>query len=647
MSFSFKRSLCSCVFLLAFAAQAFSQTPVSTAFTYQGQLKSGGSPANGNFNMAFNLFDAPTVGNQIGPTMTLPTVAVANGLFTVQLDFGVNAYTANQARWLEIAINGTTLLPRQPLTPTPFALNTRGLSVDAAGNVGIGTSSPAQQLQIGNYGSFSDQYLSIKSVGGNQFRTGIKFRHFDDTVGFTIEDDETSPINGLNIIRYPYLGTPSSSMYINHFSGNVGLGTTAPSATLHVVGNGNYPHARIAARDDSSTPYGVFFSLDATPTTGGKDWWLFSTGASAGEGPGKLVFENISDQVQAMVIAPNGYVGIGTAAPQCRLDVKGKTYVDPNSFGGAPTISLAVGDTDTGLNSSGDGNLDIYSNNVNAMSIRGGTVGIGTTSPVSTLSVAGDVDISGSRFHVGTNGKVGIGTQTPGYPLDVVSLSSGHAVRGTVQTGGDGDAGIYGISHANNGNGLIGECSTGSLAFAIWGKSTTGFAGYFDGNVRVNGTLSKSAGSFKIDHPLDPDNKYLSHSFVESPDMKNIYDGIATLDAVGQAVVELPDWFSALNKDFRYQLTAIGSPGPNLFISQEVTNNHFIIAGGRQGMKVSWQVTGIRHDAYADAHRIPVEEDKSASERGHYLHPDLFGKPPELSVSKHPPANATAHAAAQ
>ena len=138
--------------------------------------------------------------------------------------------------------------------------------------------------------------------------------------------------------------------------------------------------------------------------------------------------------------------------------------------------------------------------------------------------------------------------------------------------------------------------------------------------------MYKNAGAFRIDHPLDPANKFLNHSFVESPDMKNIYDGVAMLDAAGQAVVELPAWFEALNKDFRYQLTAIGAPAPGLYIAKEIQDNRFSIAGGAPGMKVSWQVTGIRHDPYAEANRIAVEEDKPADARGAYLFPAGYGK---------------------
>jgi hypothetical protein len=150
--------------------------------------------------------------------------------------------------------------------------------------------------------------------------------------------------------------------------------------------------------------------------------------------------------------------------------------------------------------------------------------------------------------------------------------------------------------------------------------------------VRVTGTLSKGAGSFKIDHPLDPENMYLYHSFVESPDMMNVYNGNVTLDAKGEAVVTLPDWFQALNKDFRYQLTAIGAPGPNLYVAEKVKGNRFRIAGGTPGMEVSWQVTGIRHDPYAEKNRIPVEEAKTGADKGRYLHPTEWGKPDSLGV---------------
>jgi hypothetical protein len=145
-----------------------------------------------------------------------------------------------------------------------------------------------------------------------------------------------------------------------------------------------------------------------------------------------------------------------------------------------------------------------------------------------------------------------------------------------------------------------------------------------NGDVDIIGNLTKGSGSFKIDHPLEPTKKYLSHSFVESPDMMNVYNGNVMLDGNGEAWVELPHWFEALNRDFRYQLTCIGGQAV-VYIAEEIKDNRFKISGGKAGLKISWQVTGIRDDPYAKNHRIMVEEDKPAEKQGSYLHPEAYG----------------------
>jgi hypothetical protein len=104
------------------------------------------------------------------------------------------------------------------------------------------------------------------------------------------------------------------------------------------------------------------------------------------------------------------------------------------------------------------------------------------------------------------------------------------------------------------------------------------------------------------------------------------------LDVHGEALVQLPAWFGTLNKEFRYQLTPIGAAGPNLHIAEEISNQRFKIAGGVSGMKVCWQVTGIRQDAWAQAHPVVVEQDKTTRERGLYLHPELYGHSSDKSV---------------
>jgi hypothetical protein len=113
--------------------------------------------------------------------------------------------------------------------------------------------------------------------------------------------------------------------------------------------------------------------------------------------------------------------------------------------------------------------------------------------------------------------------------------------------------------------------------------------------------------------------------------MKNIYDGVVTTDCSGYAVVEMPAWFEALNRDFRYQLTPVGQFA-QVMVASEIENGRFAIRTDKGNVKVSWQVTGIRHDAYAEAHRIPVEEEKKPDERGHYLRPELFGHAGEPNI---------------
>jgi hypothetical protein len=220
---------------------------------------------------------------------------------------------------------------------------------------------------------------------------------------------------------------------------------------------------------------------------------------------------------------------------------------------------------------------------------------------------------------------------------------------------------FYAFANAGNVYGVYGYASIGNLAtttnstdfygvygstfsyrlpgnsYGIYGNEGTNYgvsntyAGYFNGKVHVNGTLSKSAGTFKIDHPLDPQNKYLSHSFVESPDMMNVYNGNITTNESGTAIVTLPAYFEALNIDFRYQLTTIGKFA-QVMVLEKIQDNQFKIMTDKPNTEVSWQVTGIRNDAYAKKNRIKVEEEKLEKDKGKYLNAEVFGLKPEDSI---------------
>jgi hypothetical protein len=195
----------------------------------------------------------------------------------------------------------------------------------------------------------------------------------------------------------------------------------------------------------------------------------------------------------------------------------------------------------------------------------------------------------------------------------------------------DGYTGVRGYGQGLNGTGVVGAAHNGPNATGVYGYSRSGSAGWFVGNVTIHGLLTKSGVAFKIDHPLDPANKYLQHSGVESPDMMNVYAGRITTDREGSAVVELPAYFQELNDNFCYQLTVVGGFAQAV-VSEEVRDNRFSIATDRPEVMVSWQVSGIRKDPWADQNRLVVEEDKSERERGRFLHPEVYGEPVTRSV---------------
>jgi hypothetical protein len=302
----------------------------------------------------------------------------------------------------------------------------------------------------------------------------------------------------------------------------------------------------------------------------------------------------------------------------------------PNSHGiQARNTALSHG-TGAALQAIGGNNhgVDASTANGSSYAVRG------RTSSTADDAVAIYGEVSGPTSGLMASGVRGVHKGTAqGLCIGVWGSGPTHSNGVGVLGEGEGGYGVQGFSDSGIGVAGISESGHG-----VWGFGHgPGYAGLFDGNLRVEGdahvtgTLSKGAGAFKIDHPLDPATKYLSHSFVESPDMKNVYDGLVTLDARGEATVALPAYFETLNRDVRYQLTPLGAFSP-LYVKAKVAKSRFRIAGGTAGQEVCWQVTGIRKDAFAEAHRIVVEEAKPAADRGLYLHPQLYGQPAEKGI---------------
>jgi hypothetical protein len=359
----------------------------------------------------------------------------------------------------------------------------------------------------------------------------------------------------------------------------------------------------------------------------------------------------------------NGVAGISMQG----TGVYGRSDRGPGVLGESSISNGVVGQTrargSSGVfgsnpNESGNGvaGQSDYGTGVFARSVTGAGVsahsgsGIGVFAESTTNdAVFGQAQVAGKSGVVGINpaaggsGVAGISERGAGvygrspYGSGVYGVSYRSAIHGDGQGSG---VGVYGhaggvagvLGHSENGHGVQGSTLradiNGAAVFAIsrrpdYSANLNGYAGVFIGRVYVAGSLEKAGGGFKIDHPLDPANTYLNHSFVESDSRKNVYDGTVVLDDDGTATVVLPPWFERLNRDARYQLTAVGAPAPELHIAAEVADNQFRIAGGRPGLKVCWQVTGIRQDAWAQASPLVVEESKPAEACGSYLHPGL------------------------
>lgn len=348
---------------------------------------------------------------------------------------------------------------------------------------------------------------------------------------------------------------------------------------------------------------------------------LFNVTQSGTSYAGRFTSADNHGVVGVTASASNSIAGVAGYAGSSGITIVGKHGVLGDTDSGKGVVGVSK--TGTGVFGwSTNGAQAVRGEILNASGI--GINGINYATSGSGIEVRGQSD---SSMGVGVYGETTAATGTT-YGVKGKSTST------TKGAGVYGESPYVGVWGTGTGWGVFGAADEGGYSVYGGNPGATGYAGYFSGDVRVVGTLTKTAGSFKIDHPLDPENKYLSHSFVESPDMMNVYNGNVLLDDKGEASVTLPDWFEALNREFRYQLTAIGGPGPNLYIAQEIANNTFQIAGGAPGLKVSWQVTGIRQDPYAEAHRIPVEQDKPEKEKGTYLSPKEYGVDASKSVDR-------------
>ncbi len=438
-------------------------------------------------------------------------------------------------------------------------------------------------------------------------------------------------VSATNIATSGGTAITGSALATSGYSNGIWGIVSSPNGT-GVSGNATNSGGGIGTSGTSNSPQGVGVQGVNTSTTGGTGVSGISLGTSG-----------YTVGVYASAVSP---IGAGV-----RGDNLATTGSGPGVYG-YTTSSSGIGVAGRANNDTGP-TIGVQGVSQSASDGAVGVSGVANGNSGSTTGVQGLSLSSAGAGVVGTNASGGGGNGVMGIAITTGALSFG--VQGIAGPGGVGvqgsspDVGISGWNNTCDPNCVLKPGIAGQFATATGGLLLQGIVGndassatekfhvdasgngYFAGNLNVTGSVSKGGGSFKIDDPLDPANKYLSHSFVESPDMMDVYNGNIITDKAGRATVELPEYFESLNRDFRYQLTVVGKFA-QATVATEIGHNHFVIRTSKPSVKVSWQVTGIRKDAYANANRIPVEEEKPADERGYYLHPELFNQPGSKSI---------------
>ncbi len=623
------------IILLSLTSNIFAQS-IPQTINYQGVLKdaAGVLVPNGDYNLTFKLYNVQTGGTSLWNETK--AINVVGGIVNTQLGSvtPIPSATFVEAIWLGITVAaGIELTPRIALSSVPYSfmsMNVPDGSITATkiatgevvkslnglkDNVNIAAGSNVAITPIGNT-------LTISSTGGG---------------GGTVTQINTGAgLIGGPIMTSGMISIPNDGISDVMLQNNSVTSSKITDGTINAVdiGNSQVLKSLNTLKDNVTLVAGSNISISPS----GQNLTIASTSSGmGGSGTANYIPIFTSGTTLGNSFISQNSVGIDITSTSAS-NINPTLTLSRTGSNSATSIrfSNSLGNNfDVGMRSDGGFGISSINNNVGVSDvfvIKNSKAGIGTITPLYPLHVESPTAqrvMSGE--YTGTTEFDGYGVYGKSTPIDGYGyggfFQGGYRGVYAAALGGDYTGIVYGVYGMSSG-GSVGT-RVGVYGYGLGGATT--WAGYFAGNVNITGTISKGGGSFKIDHPLDPTNKNLYHSFVESPDMMNIYNGNVVTDATGYATITMPDWFEALNQDFRYQLTVIGDFAQAI-IAQKIQNNQFVVRTDKPSIEVSWQVTGIRHDKFAEKHRIPVEENKRPEDVGKYLHPDAYGVSETMGV---------------
>lgn len=410
------------------------------------------------------------------------------------------------------------------------------------------------------------------------------------------------------------------------FTGNLGVGTGIDPVSERLVVAGNAAITGTIAGNGS-----LLTDLNASALTSGtiSDGRL---GSNVARRDAHNFFSGLNTfgyEIANATILQSSGAQSGQTGFNATMNGQNSTAVKAIAALNGSTAVYAVGDTyGVRAKTSNPAGFAVYSEgNVGVTGNVG--IGTGTTAPTARLQIVDDNNATAGTVHI-TNGSISTTISDSRAGLTSIAGGTGPTigVQAVAESTSSTTWGLYGAARGTGFNyGVFGHAENG----------TNNFAGYFNGNLFA---VSANAGikAFMIDHPMDPANKVLMHSSVESDERKNIYDGVVVTDGRGYATVTMPTWFEALNEDFRYQLTVIDNQDSGSFtlakVVQEVKNGKFRIRTSEPNTKVSWQVSGRRHDPTSNYYPLEVERMKNKDERGKYYVPEAYGKDPSLGIAR-------------